>query len=32
MRHAKARFLGPENGGIIFNSNLTIGAYRQDHN
>jgi hypothetical protein len=31
MGHANARFSGPENGGIIFNSNLTIGAYRQDH-
>ncbi len=31
MGHANARFFGPENGGIIFNSNLTIGAYRQDH-
>ena len=31
MGHANARFFGPENGGVIFNSNLTIGAYRQDH-
>ena len=31
MGHANARFFGPENGGIIFNSNLSIGAYRQDH-
>jgi hypothetical protein len=31
MGHANARFFGPENGGIIFNSNLAIGAYRQDH-
>jgi len=31
MGHANARFFGPETGGIIFNSNLTIGAYRQDH-
>jgi hypothetical protein len=31
MGHAIARFFGPENGGIIFNSNLTVGAYRQDH-
>ncbi len=31
MGHANARFFGPENGGIIFNSNLTVGAYRQDH-
>src|SRR5206468_11535464 len=30
MGHANARFFGPENGGIIFNSNLAIGAYRQD--
>ena len=29
--HANARFFGPENGGIIFNSNLAVGAYRQDH-
>src|SRR5437899_2132790 len=26
-----ARFFGPENGGIVFNSNLAVGAYRQDH-
>jgi hypothetical protein len=31
MGHANARFFGPETGGIIFNSNLSIGAYRQDH-
>jgi Carboxypeptidase regulatory-like domain/TonB-dependent Receptor Plug Domain len=31
LGHANARFFGPENGGIIFNSNLSIGAYRQDH-
>jgi hypothetical protein len=31
MGHANARFFGPENGGIVFNSNLSIGAYRQDH-
>jgi hypothetical protein len=31
MGHANARFFGPENGGIIFNSNLSAGAYRQDH-
>jgi hypothetical protein len=31
MGHANARFFGPESGGIIFNSNLSIGAYRQDH-
>ncbi|MES1262273.1 MAG: TonB-dependent receptor, partial [Acidobacteriota bacterium] len=31
MGHANARFFGPENGGIVFNSNLTVGAYRQDH-
>jgi hypothetical protein len=31
MGHANARFFGPENGGIVFNSNLTQGAYRQDH-
>ena len=31
MGHANARFFGPQNGGIIFNSNLSIGAFRQDH-
>ena len=31
MGHANARFFGPENGGVIFNSNLSVGAYRQDH-
>ena len=31
MGHANARFFGPEVGGIIFNSSLSIGAYRQDH-
>ncbi len=31
MGHANARFFGPENGGLVFNSNLTVGAYRQDH-
>ena len=31
MGHANARFFGPENGGIIFNANLAVGAYRQDH-
>jgi hypothetical protein len=31
MGHANARFFGPEVGGIIFNSNLSVGAYRQDH-
>jgi hypothetical protein len=31
MGHANAGFFGPEKGGIIFNSNLSIGAYRQDH-
>ena len=31
MGHANARFFGPENGGIVFNSNLAVGAYRQDH-
>ena len=31
MGHANARFFGPENGGLIFNSNLSVGAYRQDH-
>jgi hypothetical protein len=31
MGHANARFFGPETGGIVFNSNLSVGAYRQDH-
>jgi hypothetical protein len=31
MGHANARFFGPENGGIIFNSALASGAFRQDH-
>ena len=31
MGHANARFFGPETGGVIFNSGLAIGAYRQDH-
>jgi hypothetical protein len=31
MGHANARFFGPENGGIIFNSALTGGVFRQDH-
>ena len=31
MGHANARFFGPENGGIVFNSSLNVGAYRQDH-
>jgi len=31
MGHANARFFGPENGGIVFNSALAPGAYRQDH-
>ncbi len=31
MGHANARFFGPENGGIVFNSSLNTGAYRQDH-
>ncbi len=29
--HANARFFGPETGGIVFNSALAVGAYRQDH-
>jgi hypothetical protein len=31
MGHANARFFGPENGGVIFNSALSAGVYRQDH-
>lgn len=31
MGHANARFFGPENGGILFNSALAGGAFRQDH-
>ncbi|HEY7837343.1 MAG TPA: TonB-dependent receptor [Terriglobales bacterium] len=29
--HTRARFFGPENGGIIFNSPLNTGAFRIDH-
>ncbi|HVB40942.1 MAG TPA: TonB-dependent receptor [Terriglobales bacterium] len=29
--HTRARFFGPENGGIIFNSPLDTGAFRIDH-
>ena len=29
--HTKARFFGPESGGLIFNSPLNTGAFRIDH-
>ncbi len=29
--HTRARFFGPENGGLIFNSPLNAGAFRIDH-
>jgi hypothetical protein len=31
MGHANARFFGPENGGIVLNQNLALGAFRMDH-
>ncbi len=31
MGHTRARFFGPEVGGIIFNSPLSTGAFRIDH-
>ena len=31
MGHTRARFFGPENGGLIFNSPLNVGAFRIDH-
>lgn len=29
--HTRARFFGPENGGLVFNSPLNVGAFRIDH-
>jgi hypothetical protein len=31
LGHTRARFFGPENGGIIFNSPLSTGVFRIDH-
>ena len=31
LGHARARFFGPEVGGLIFNSPLNVGAFRIDH-
>jgi hypothetical protein len=31
MGHTRARFFGPSNGGLIFNSPLDTGAFRIDH-
>ena len=31
LGHTRARFFGPENGGLIFNSPLNAGAFRIDH-
>jgi hypothetical protein len=31
LGHTRARFFGPESGGIIFNSPLDVGAFRIDH-
>ena len=31
MGHTRARFFGPSNGGLIFNSPLDIGVFRIDH-
>ncbi len=31
LGHTRARFFGPENGGLIFNSPLNVGAFRIDH-
>jgi hypothetical protein len=31
MGHSRARFFGPETGGLIFNSPLSVGAFRIDH-
>ena len=31
LGHTRARFFGPENGGIIFNSPLDTGVFRIDH-
>lgn len=31
LGHTRARFFGPEDGGLIFNSPLNVGAFRIDH-
>lgn len=31
MGHTRARFFGPENGGLVFNSPLDTGVFRIDH-
>lgn len=31
LGHTRARFFGPEQGGLIFNSPLNVGAFRIDH-
>jgi hypothetical protein len=31
MGHTRARFFGPETGGLVFNSPLNLGAFRIDH-
>jgi hypothetical protein len=31
LGHTRARFFGPESGGLIFNSPLDVGAFRIDH-
>lgn len=31
LGHTRARFFGPEEGGLIFNSPLNVGAFRIDH-
>ena len=31
LGHTRARFFGPETGGLIFNSPLNVGAFRIDH-
>lgn len=31
LGHTRARFFGPETGGLIFNSPLDVGAFRIDH-
>ncbi len=31
LGHTRARFFGPEDGGLVFNSPLNVGAFRIDH-
>lgn len=31
LGHTRARFFGPESGGLVFNSPLDVGAFRIDH-